>query len=127
MGSRAPLFWPGLALAFALHACFAAAEPSTLADSSRLPIPSCEKIAFIKNLKTGSTTFANILYRMAASRDLRAYKQTNGTDHTVTYLRPPAQRDVADVVMSHITGQCIPRGDTPALLGFYEQVTGHKC
>lgn len=96
------------------------AQPSW--DSEAQFAPSCTKFAFLKSLKTGSTTFANILFRMAASQGKRGYKQVAGTDHSIDYQNMPAKRDDADVVMSHIKQGCVAKGEFPRLLKFYEEV-----
>lgn len=103
------------------HHMWALGAEST--DSLQQAIPSCQKIALLKSLKTGSTTFANILFRAGAARGMKVMRQEEGQglDFAVNYTLPVT--GTVDMVLSHIKGGCVKPGEYPQLLKFYEQVS----
>lgn len=99
-----------------------ASQLPTTGYADLLPVPNCNKVAMLKSLKTGSTTFASILFRVAAAHGLRVFRQEEH-DASVNYTLPPMRQGAADVVLSHIRGGCIARGEWPRLMSFYEEVS----
>lgn len=130
MAPREPRpLWGLLLLIIRLMQVTAASEPSLAFPehlNSNFAIPSCEKIAMLKSLKTGSTTFANILFRVAVSRGMRVLRQDEGPDLSVNYTLPSARDPPMDMVISHIRGGCVQPREFPKLMSFYEEVR-HCC
>jgi hypothetical protein len=84
----------------------------------------CSKVALLKTAKTGSTTLANILFRTAVVLDKKVYSP-GPPNFALDYKSPPANATF-DYVISHVTGACLPSGELPRLVEFYERTLGTK-
>ncbi len=96
----------------------------TAAVSLPAAIPSCDKFAFIKTPKTGSTTFTNMLFRTAVMREMKIFKQYPGANITIDYNDPPRREGLHDIVMSHYATHCVKKGEFDKLLDWYGSVLG---
>jgi hypothetical protein len=114
---------PGMASRRAQVLCLLLAH-AALAIAATYPIPSCDKFAFIKTPKTGSTTFSNILFRTAVVHGKRVFKQFPGHNITLNYNEAPRYEGRHDIVMSHFATHCVRPGEYEKLLQWYGSVLG---